>query len=232
MKVLGKKELIVWSAVLALSWAAVILLVINAHGKLTVDEILNYHPDDLILSAGVMVGLYALKSVDFIMHSAVLFTASGIMFPLPWAFLLNCVGSLIMVTPLYVFGRRQGPRFVSFLREKNKKLAVFDGLAIKNRLILTLLLRSTGLSMHLVSLYLGALGTRYDEFAAGTLLGLAPMLVIYTVLGKSAGDPGSPGFIISAVAGVVFPLISMLTFFIIKKKEKAACGEVTDDAEI
>lgn len=217
MKRFGKRKLIIWGAVLLLAWGGVAYLLIRAHGNLTVEEILSYHPDDPVASGAAMLGLYVLKSVDFIMHSAVLFTACGIMFNIPTALILNYIGAVIMITPFYYLGRHAGRPLLVSLAEKHEKLKVITESGVKSKLLLALLLRATGLSMHLVSLYLGASDTRYGEYLSGSLLGLTPMLVVYTVLGQSASDLSSPAFIVSAVLGVVLPLASLAVYALIKR---------------
>ena len=50
MKRFGKREMIIWGAVLLLAWGGVAYLLIKAHGNLTVEEILSYHPNDPVAS--------------------------------------------------------------------------------------------------------------------------------------------------------------------------------------
>ena len=217
MKRFGKKELIIWGAVMLLAWGAVAYLLIRAHGNLTVKEILSYQPNDPIAAGASLLGLYVLKSIDFIIHSAVLFSACGIMFNIPTALIINYIGAVIMITPFYFLGRHAGRPLLVSLTEKHEKLRVLTQSGVKNRLLLTALLRSTGLSMHLVSLYLGASDTRYREYLSGSLLGLTPMLIVYTVLGQSVSDVSSPAFIVSAVLGIVLPLASLIIYAMIKR---------------
>lgn len=233
MKRFGKRELIIWGAVLVLAWGIVAYLLIRAHGNLTVEEILSYHPNDPVASGAAFLGLCLLKSVDFIMHSAVLFTACGIMFNIPTAIMLNYIGAVIMITPFYFLGRHAGRPLLISLTEKHEKLKVLTESGVKSRLLLAALLRSTGLSMHLVSLYLGASDTRYGDYLCGSLLGLTPMIIVYTVLGQSASDVSSPAFIVSAVLGIVLPLASLVVYALIKrsqsKKNRSAISSKEND---
>lgn len=218
MKSFGKKELLIWGAILLLIWGGVAYLLIRAHGNLTVEEILSYHPDDPIRSGAVLLGLYLLKSADFIMHSAVLYAACGIMFPLPAALIINYTGAVIMLTPFYFFGRHAGRSLLGSLAEKREKLKVLTQNGVKSRFLLAAILRTTGLPMHLVSFYLGASGMRYGEYLSGSLLGLTPVLVVYTVLGKSASDISSPVFIVFAALGVILPIASIAAYAVIKRR--------------
>jgi len=79
----------IWGAVLAFAWTSVVVLFVKSNGNLSVQELLNYQPESTLLALLTMAGLFLLKSVDFLMHSGVLYAANGIMFPPPVALLLN-----------------------------------------------------------------------------------------------------------------------------------------------
>ena len=71
----GKKQKLLWGLFLLCAWGTVILLFSRHHGGFTAKELANYKPDNPLLSCLVMLGLFALKSVDFLMHSGVLYAA-------------------------------------------------------------------------------------------------------------------------------------------------------------
>ena len=113
----------IWGAVLAFAWTSVVVLFVKNNGNLSVQELLNYQPESTALALLTMAGLFLLKSVDFLMHSGVLYAANGIMFPLPVALLLNTLGAAIMVTPTYWIGRTMGAPALRYIAEKHPKIA-------------------------------------------------------------------------------------------------------------
>ena len=50
------------------------------------------------LAAAVLLAMFALKSVSVFFYAGILYAASGILFPLPIAVLVNLCGTAIMTT--------------------------------------------------------------------------------------------------------------------------------------
>ena len=157
----GKKQKLLWGLFLLCAWGTVILLFSRHHGGFTAKELANYKPDNPLLSCLVMLGLFALKSVDFLMHSGVLYAASGIMFPLPAALLLNTVGIMITVTPTYFLGKAWGPPVIETLCRKYPRLRVFADDQKGGSLAVAILLRTVGLPIQVGSVYMGAANYRF-----------------------------------------------------------------------
>ena len=70
-------------------WAALILLAFVNRDKLTVESILSFEPDSLLLAALMLMGLFALKTMSIVFYSGLLFTVSGMIFDLPAAIALK-----------------------------------------------------------------------------------------------------------------------------------------------
>ena len=60
----------IWGICLVLMWSCALLLFIKTNGKLSIEELLRYKPENPWLAALAMLGLYLLKSVDSLMHTA------------------------------------------------------------------------------------------------------------------------------------------------------------------
>ena len=88
----------IWGICLVLMWGCALLLFIKTNGKLSIEELLRYKPENPWLAALAMLGLFLLKSVDFLMHTGVLCAISAILFPLPAAFAVNLIGLAITGT--------------------------------------------------------------------------------------------------------------------------------------
>ena len=204
----GKKQKLLWGLFLLAAWGTVIFFLLRHRGGLSAKELAAWQPERPFVSCLVMLGLFLLKSVDFLIHSGVLYAADGIMFPLPLALLLNLVGIVITVTPSYFLGRLWGPPVMEALFQKYPKLRAFesdDG----GSLLIAVLLRTAGLPIQVGSVYMGAAGYRFGRFLLGSLLGLTPMMVPYTVMGGSASNMRSPVFIIAIAAEVLVTVLSV-----------------------
>lgn len=217
---IGKKQKILWGLCLLAAWAAVIFFFVRNHGALTVKELVNYQPENPFLSSLVMTGLFLLKSVDFIMHSGVLYAANGIMFPLPLALLFNLFGIAIMVTPSYFIGRVLGSPIMESLIEKYPKLHAFGQEKLRGNLAIAVLLRTSGLPLHVASLYMGAAQYHFGLYMAGSLLGILPLMIPYTIMGESADNISSPAFITSVILEIIISLCSILIYAQMKRKNQ------------
>ena len=202
-------------------WAAVILLCFLYRDRITVENIVNFTPENPVLAVGIMLLLFAFKSVTFVIYGSILYAVNGILFPLPFAILLNMAGSAIMATLPFLIGRRNGSGLLVKLTEKYPKLSVLRELPSENGFFLSMVIRLMGcLPGDVVSMYFGASGIRYREYLTGTLIGLTPSIVIFTVMGMSADDVTSPAFIISVCCEILTALTSIIWFFCWNRKRR------------
>ena len=202
-------------------WAAVILLCFLYRDRITVENIVNFTPENPVLAVGIMLLLFAFKSVTFVIYGSILYAVNGILFPLPFAILLNMAGSAIMATLPFLIGRRNGSGLLVKLTEKYPKLSGLRELPSENGFFLSMVIRLMGcLPGDVVSMYFGASGIRYREYLTGTLIGLTPSIVIFTVVGMSADDVTSPAFIISVCCEILTALTSIIWFFCWNRKRR------------
>ena len=202
-------------------WAAVILLCFLYRDRITVENIVNFTPENPVLAVGIMLLLFAFKSVTFVIYGSILYAVNGILFPLPFAILLNMAGSAIMATLPFLIGRKNGSGLLLKLTEKYPKLSVLRKLPSENGFFLSMVIRLMGcLPGDVVSMYFGASGIRYREYLTGTLIGLTPSIVIFTVIGMSADDVTSPAFIISVCCEILSALTSIIWFFCWNRKQR------------
>lgn len=96
-------------------WAAIVILCLIYKDQITVDSIVAYAPDNMLVAAVVMLMLFAVKSVLVFIYCGLLYAASGILFPVPIAFFVNILGSLIMATIPFWIGKRAGVKLVDDL---------------------------------------------------------------------------------------------------------------------
>lgn len=213
----GKKEKLLWGLFLLCAWGAVIFFFTRHHGSFTAKELANYKPESPLLSCLVMLGLFALKSVDFLMHSGVLYAASGIMFPLPAALLLNLAGIIISVTPSYFLGRVLGPPVIESLCGKYPKLRILADDTGGGSIAVSILLRTVGLPIQVGSVYMGAANYSFGRFLLGSVIGLLPVMIPYTVMGEAADKPGSPAFVIALSIEILFLIGSVVIFAVLAR---------------
>ena len=218
----GKKYKLLWGLFLVAAWSTVIVLFVRHQDGLSAQALASYQPERPFVSCLVMLGLFLLKSVDFLIHSGILYAAVGIMYPLPIALLLNLVGIVITVTPAYFMGRIWGPAVIDTLSEKYPRLRTFTQGTAGGSFMVAFLLRTVGLPIQVGSVYMGAANYRFGRFLSGSVLGLLPIMVPYTVMGENAGKPGSPAFVVALSIEVLTVIVSLLIGAVMAKHHVAS----------
>ena len=217
MKTIQKKHQIIWGVSMALAWTGVLLIFLKTNGHLSVNELLQYQPENKLLAALVMCGLFLLKSVDFLLHFSVLFAMSGVMYPLPLALLVNTLGILILSAVPYWIGRRLGAPLLDQLCEKHPRLRNAEKLGIQSEILLNVLIRLTGIPVNLASLYMGARRFSFGKYLLASVLGNLPMMIPYTLMGLNADNPESPVFICSIVWELLLSVGAIATYSSMKR---------------
>ena len=210
-------------AALLCVWAAVILICLHYRDRITVDGIVNLTPSNSFLAVLVLLALFAVKSVTIVVYGALLYAASGILFPLPAALAVNLLGTIIMITIPYLIGSASGAEAIRRIEEKHPKAALLRDFRAQNDWMFALLVRVLGpLPGDLIGAYMGAAGVRYPHYVLGSLLAMLPSMLTFSVMGGSVGDAGSPRFIVSAVLQAALSGGSILACLIYCKKHLPA----------
>lgn len=229
----GKNRRNIWSLLSKLLgialWAAFIIVCIINREKISTEGIVGLVPKDSWISVLVLFCLFAVKSVSVVVYSGILYAASGILFSLPIAIIVNIIGTVIMVSIPYFIGRKAGAQLVEHMIEKKPKLAVIRDFPHKNDLAFSFWVRIVGcLPGDLVCMYSGASKLNYWRYLIGSVLGSMSAVVSFAVMGMSADDITSPAFLISL--GIEFSLMVVSVVFGLiwnyKKKSKRETEDI------
>ncbi len=202
---LGKKQVLWFLCLLAL-WSTVIFLFIRSNRNLGLEELLSFQPENRFFSVLVMLFLFLLKSVDLLIHSAVLYSLSGIMYRLPFALCINLAGIFILSAVPYFIGRSLGSKVVEAIHEKYPKLRMYNHMTELGSFTFAFLLRCLGLPIVVVGAYLGAKRVAFRPYLAASVLGLVLEMVPYTIFGDHALELG-----LSSAVPVVFAVHLFMT---------------------
>ena len=212
-------------------WVALIIVCVVNRDKITAEGIVGLVPKDSVLSIIVMLLLFAVKGVAVFIYGSILYAASGILFSLPVAIIVNTIGTVIMTTIPFYIGKKAGSRLLGELVKKNSKLELLRDTQNKNEFFVSFFLRMVGLlPADLVAMYFGASGMCYNPYFFGTVIGLLPAIICFSVMGMSIDDIGSPQFLISLIVEVGLMLLSLLIYFIWKLKSKRKRDDETNEA--
>lgn len=209
--------------ILVLIWAGIILLCFLKRDSISIETILNDAPQNLWGAAFVMLALFALKSLSIIIYSGILYSVNGILFPLPTAILLNCCGTVIMLSIPYFIGRKMGTSAVNYIKAKYPKVEAVHEIRTENDLFFSLIIRIIGLlPCDIVSLYMGAVNVEYKKYLIGGLIGMLPSIINFPVMGMSITDIHSPKFVIAFGIELAFMIGSTVIYAIYWKRHKRA----------
>ncbi len=203
-------------------WLAVFLTCLFYSKDITVEKIIDFTPENKLAAAGIMMLLFALKSLSVVVYSGILFAALGVMFELPCALILAVCGSAVIATIPYFIGRKLGVGQIEKLDRKYPKLTIVKAMRTSNVFLFVLLTRLLGiLPFDVVSIYMGAAGIKFKSYILGSVLGMLQLSVPMTVMGYAIEDPDSPTFIISAAVQLFISVASLIgMYFFVRKTKK------------
>ena len=201
-------------------WILLIALCFVNRDKITVEAIVNFTPESTIVAVITMLVLFALKGVTVVIYGGILYTACGIMFSLPIAIFVNTLGTIIMISVPFAIGKKAGNKIIDIIIQKNSRLEIIRDIPDKNELFLSFFLRIVGLiPADLLGMYFGASGTSFKKYLLGSVVGLFPSIVAFSVMGMSVNDVSSPAFIISVVVEIGLIILSLTSYLIWRKKK-------------
>lgn len=193
--------------------AVCVILSLASGREITVQAVLDETPEAKWMAAFVILFLYALKSMSFVFPIAVLQIATGHLFPIPVALLINFLGRAVTLTIPYWAGRFSGSDLMENLIAKYPKLEEICSRQGQNPLFISFLLRTfVFLPGDAVSMYLGVTKIPFPDYLAGGMLGTTLGVVLSTVFGASITEPGSPAFLLSAFLMTLVALLSVLYY--------------------
>lgn len=192
-------------------WLAAVVLYIANRDKISIRFIVDNSPSNGILAALFIWALLAVKSLTVVVSSAIMFIASGMMFPVYIAVPVNIVGSIVMITIPYLIGKRKSNSAIADLTRRYPKLNKLHDFRTRNDILCMFLIRITGLvPSDPVSLYMGACNEDYLRFVTGSVLGMLPGMILVTLFGNEIGDVSSPFFMIAVIIDVIITLACII----------------------
>lgn len=204
---------------LAAVWLIIIGVCLLYRDKFTLESVLTYTPQQPVPAVLLLLLLFGIKSMSIFLYSGLLYAASGILFPLPVAILVNIAGTVVMVSIPYWLGKRLGSRAVQYILQRWPKFAVLHELRGSSDFFFVLIVRLLGvLSADAVSAYMGAVGVKYRDYLPACLLGFLTTCILFPIMGMSITDIRSPQFLTAAGIELAVTVTSCIVFYFYRKK--------------
>ena len=206
---------------------AIGLLYLHNQHPITMEEVLSWQPENLILAAVALLCLFAVKSATVFVPIMIPQILAGHLYPRDIALLINLLGLVIVMSVPYWIGKGLGNAKMEKLLRKYPKVQSILKVQDDNKMAFSFMLRACCVPpADIVTMYLGATGMPYLTNTIGGTLGCFPGMVLTTFLGANIRNPESPAFWQALILNVVWIILSGLGFYLYKKvhsgKEDAA----------
>ena len=212
-----RRSRIIISLVAALVIAAFIAFKLSGFG---VEDLLNYTPENLFLAALFLILVYCLHSVVMVIPLVIFYVAAGMLFPIPYAILVTCLGLLAELTLGYLIGYFQGKERIDSLLSEYGKIKQFFGKINENQPTACFISRILPLPFDLVSIFLGANRMPFGKYILFSMIGLTPGMIPFVITGKNITNPLSKEFLIPFGIGLVLAVATLFIYLKIVSNQR------------
>ena len=197
---------------------AIGLLYLHSQHHITMEEVLSWQPENLVLAAAVLLCFFAVKSASVFIPLMIPQILAGHLYSRDMALLINLLGLVIVMSVPYWIGKGLGNAKMEQLLQKYPKIQSILKAQDDNQMAFCFMLRACCVPpADMVTMYLGATGMPYLTNVIGGTLGSFPSMVLTTFLGANIRNPESPAFWKALALNVVWVILSGLGFYLFKK---------------
>lgn len=166
---------------------------------------------DKLAAFGLIMALFAVKSVAAFIPFSVLFISSGMVFSAPVAMGVSILGFALLISVKFLWGKKFGGGNAHKLAVKSKSITRFMDLKGKgNKWMLVVLRFVPFVPVGTVSRAYGATEMKYLPFVGLSVLGFLPRVVLWSFVGSNIFDPFTPTFMAPIIVLLIISGISLL----------------------
>ncbi len=221
MKQDNKKNLGIFIRI-AMVLAMFIVIVLNYDYLTNLDiRALVENSSSIFISALIIIGVYALKSVVFVVPASLIYICVGMSFDVRSALIINLIGISAEVIITYFAGMFLGGEYVTDLLKKSKGGKKLLEAKTKTQTSFLFLVRVVpAFPIDFTSLFLGASKYNFIRYFLISLLGIYPRVALFTVLGDGIYKLIPKEIIIKTVIiAIPVALCAYLIYKLIKNKK-------------
>lgn len=170
----------------------------------------------LLVAELIVLGVYVIKAVLLVLPASVIYISVGVAMDWKRAVIVNVIGIMIEVTVTYFLGKFLGKSTVEKKLKGTKAGDKLLNIQDKNKNLAILGIRFIpAFPIDFSSLFMGAFDFKFLPYFLFSVLGLAPRVIAFTILGDTIYDLIPMKYIVLA-AIVAIPVVLAVT--VIKKK--------------
>ena len=186
---------------------------LGSGSDLTVESIILYVPDNLLLAAIILLSLFALKSLSVVFPLSMLYLASGLLFTKMIAIIVSTTGLILTISIPYVIGRHYGNQLILKLVGKYPAVKKLEEFQDQNQFFSCFITRFCGfLPCDILSLYFGACQVPYGKYALAGVLGSLLSILTTTLMGTQLNNIFSKEFAIILCVRIILSFFSVIGY--------------------
>lgn len=220
----NKKEKILNIIKIAVAVAIFLVAVFNYEKLSSIDiRLLVASASSLAVAALLILGVYFIKAVLLILPASVIYISVGVALDWKTAVLINMLGIVIEVTVTYFLGKFLGKSMVEKKLRGTKGGDKLLSMKDKNKNLATLIIRFVpAFPIDFSSLFMGAFDFKFLPYFLFSVLGLAPRVIAFTILGDKIYDLIEMKYIVLiAICAIPVAVVVMLLKKYLGKNKKA-----------
>ena len=170
----------------------------------------------------IILGVYAVKAVMMVVPASLIYISVGMAFDPKRAVIVNLLGIALEVTVTYFLGKFLGKDAVENKIRNTKAGDKFFTMLDKNRNAAIFLMRFIpAFPIDFSSLFMGAFDFKFFPYLIFSVLGIAPRVIAFTVIGEGIYELIPMKYIVLAVicAIPVVTAVLLITKFVVNKKK-------------
>lgn len=205
-----------------------VIIIIMALAIVYYDELTNIDVREIAASAQSeltatlsVIGVYLVKGVLFVIPAALVYISVGMAFSPLKAVLINIAGIAAEVSISYLIGLFLGGDYVEKMLSKNEKSKKLLELKDKYKQSTIFAVRCLPIfPIDFASLFFGSMKTGFIKYLVFSLLGLAPRIILFTILGDTIYDYIPMSLIIKIIICLIpVAVIVIVISWAVKKKK-------------
>ena len=218
-----KKETVKNIIKIAVAAAIFVTAIVNYDFLSNLDiRILIAGASSIFIAELIILGVYAVKAVMMVVPASLIYISVGMAFDPKRAVIVNLLGIALEVTVTYFLGKFLGKDAVEKKIRNTKVGNKFFTMLDKNRNAAIFLMRFIpAFPIDFSSLFMGAFDFKFFPYLIFSVLGIAPRVIAFTVIGEGIYELIPMKYIVLAVicAIPVVTAVLLIKKFVVKKKK-------------
>ena len=168
----------------------------------------------------IAIGIFGLKGLTFVIPAMLVYVSVGMAFDLGTALFISICGIALEVTVTYWLGRALGGDYVTKLLGKVKGGDKVLGMKNRSKFSTVFAARFFSLPIDFSSLLFGSVKIPFFRYLIFSVVGIAPRVILFTILGDGIYDIIPMHLILKAVL-VLIPAVALVFVvrWLIKRKK-------------